>query len=271
MIIQFERAYKMYKKAVIFCLLCIPGLGNSAEAILVGEGEVLSSPDYVTLSIIVDSKCYPTPAEARKVNDDAARKIVDFLNTKIKNKDAYNTVVSNGGYTSAYQTYYKDKMLCQNTFQKQITIIFKTQDLKEFESLFNEIQTMVYKQFSSNAPAVVDAAISYVSMSDPLPGITTEFRSKLEQKALALAFADAKAKLYSLFDKNGIQNLKMTYATEISPDEAKPLLQSRAAVPMAMMATNKMEKRAPVQFEEQTINKTIFFKFTFDDIPLQAQ
>lgn len=245
-------------------------IGLCAEAIIIGEGHVLSSPDYIELSILIDSKCYATPNQARKVNDEAARKIVDFLNGKIKKKDNYNTVISTGGYTQPYQTYYQDKYFCQDTFQKQNNIIFRTQDLENFESLFDEIQNVVYKQLSRAAPNVIEASISSATMSSPVPGVSQELRATLEQKALNLAYQDATAKLSALLKNNKIQNLKLTKASEIPPTEPMPTFERRAA-PMALMAAggaaNKMEQ-APVQFDEQNIDKTIFFQFSFDDISL---
>ena len=258
----------MYKYWVPALLLSYFNISFAAEAILIGEGQVISSPDYVEMSIIVDSKCYPTPGDARKVNDEASRKIVDFLNTKIKKKDAYNIVVSTGGFTLPYQTYYQERYLCQNTFQKQNVIVFKTQDLKEFEGLFNEIQNVVYKQFDRTPPSVIESSISFVTMSDPTPGISIPLRSKLEQKALTLAYEDAKEKLFSLLGKNTIQNLKLVRASEISPEEPKPIFQARGAPMMMGARMEKNVEQAPVQFDEQNISKTIYFEFKFDDIVL---
>jgi uncharacterized protein YggE len=260
----------MNKWPVTALLISWVPIGFSAEAILTGQGQVLSAPDYVELTILVDSKCYGSVDEARKINDTATRKIVDFLNDKLEKKDTYNAVTSYGGYTLPYQTYYQDKYFCQDTFQKQNTIVFRTQNIKQFEGLFEEIQNMVYKQFPRNAPAVVESAISYVTMSNPTPGISTALRTALEQKAIALALHDATAKLSALMGTNKIQNLKISHVSELPPDEIKPFFREMA--PMAM-ASGRMEKSgnsAPVQFDEQNINKIIYFKFTFDDITLPA-
>ena len=259
----------MKKWPVAALLISWIPLSFGADALITGEGQVRSTPDFVELSIVIESKCYPTPGDARKFNDEAARKIVDFLNTKVKKKDIYNSVVSSGGYTLPYQTYYQDKVLCQNTFQKQNTIVFRTQDMKDFESLFNEIQNMVYDQFARSAPAVIEASLSFVTMSDPLPSISNELRSELEQKAIALAFIDAKSKLSALFGSK-IQNVKMIHASELPP-EPNPVYQ-REAAPMMMAGAHMAKKteNAPVQFEEQEIFKTIYFTFTFDDIAVPS-
>lgn len=257
----------MKKNIISVILISWMQISLGAEALLTGQGQVISSPDYVELNITIDSKCYPSPLDARKINDDAARKIVDFLNTKIKKKDLYNSVVSAGGYTLPYQTYYQDKYLCLNTFQKQNNITFRTQDLAHFETLFDEIQNTVYKQLQPNPPSVIESSISYVTMAAPVPGISTKLRAELEQKAMGLAYTDATEKLSALFGKK-VQNVKVIYASELPPDEPKPLFRQEVA-PMALMGA-RMEKSsaAPVQFEEQTINKIIYFKFNFDDVPI---
>ncbi|MBI2790944.1 MAG: SIMPL domain-containing protein [Gammaproteobacteria bacterium] len=259
----------MNKWSVTAILISWVSIGNAAEAMITGVGHVKSSPDYIELNILVDSKCYSTPSDARKINDEAARKIVDFLNSKIKKKDNYNTVISTGGYTQPYQTYYQDKYFCKDTFQKQNNIIFRTQDIDNFESLFDEIQNTVYKQISRFSPLLIESSISYATISSPVPGISQDLRSQLEQKALGLAFQDASAKLSALLKSNKIQNLKMVKASEIPPTEPMPFFQKRIA-PMEMMAGGggQGDSRVPVQFDEQDIDKTIYFQFTFDDISL---
>lgn len=263
---------KSIKKCTFFAILLSCSQSSfGAEAVLVGEGEVLGAPNTVTLTISVDSKCYSTPSDAREKNDQATRKIVDFLNTKIKKKDAYNAVVVNGGYTSNYQTYFRNEIYCSDTFQKQTGILFKTQELENFEELFNEIQNVVYKEFERNAPSVIQQTISYVSMSNPQPSISSERQSQLEQQAMGLAFTDAKNKLKSLFGAN-IQNLKMVRASEIPPDSPVPIYTHKSS-PMAMMAGGMAPQEAsaaPVQFDDLRVHKTIYFNFTFDDIALPA-
>lgn len=241
----------------------------AGEAVLSGQAYVLSEPDYVELYITVESKCYPTVIEATQINDESAKNIVDFLNTKLDKKDEYNKVVTNGGYTLPYQTYYQDKFFCQDTFQKTNNIIFRTQKLKGFEKLFNEIQNVVYKQLSHKMPSVVESAISYATISAPNPGISTPKRTELEQKAIRLAFNDAKGKLQSLFDDKKLTNFKLTHVSEFPPNEPRPHPMARAA-PMELMSAKGGNGGgdAPVEFDQQAINKTMYFTFTFDDLGL---
>lgn len=258
----------MYKPTMFLLLICGSQLTHAGEALIAGQGQVTSVPDYVEINITVDSKCYATPAEASKANDEAARKIVDFLNNKVKRKDQYNKVISNGGYTSPFQVYVHDKILCPNTFQKQNTITFRTQDLNNIESLFFDIQNTVYQQFKGSEPTVIDAPISYAVISNPVPSLSASLRAQLERKAIALAFADAQAKLRALFGTYPLHNVKVTQASEFSPDEPKPVFRSGNAPMMARAVSEKFAQRAPVQFEDQTFEKTIYFTFVFDDISL---
>lgn len=261
----------MNKKLCTALLLGWIPFSYAAEAVITGEGKVTSLPDYVELTITVDSLCYPSANDARMVNDEAARKIVDFLNAKIQKKDLYNTVISTGGFTVPYRYYYQDRFLCDNTFQKQNTIVFRTQDLKNFETLFDEIQNTVYQQFPRTPPAVIQSSISYVTMSMPMAGISNTLRSQLEQKALAMAFEDAKAKLAALFGKQKIQSVKVSHLSELPPDdEPKPRYAQEMAMGTAVMSARAAPKMdsAPVQFDQQEIQKTIYFTFTFDDVEL---
>lgn len=259
----------MYKQAACLAFSCFLSPTFAAEALLSGEGQVLTEPDYVEMIITVESKCYPTPEEASKQNDAAARKIVDFLNTKISQKDAYNRVVSQGGVTSSYQNYQRDKVLCQNTFQKQNHITFRTQAMHNFEILYNEIQSTVLKSFNQPYPDNIDNPISYVTISQPEPKVTPTQRAKLEQNAIALAYQDAKMKLFSLFDNNQIRKLKVIEVSEFPPEDTEPFHKQRG--PMMMKAEMGVAGgQAPVQFGEQPIHKTLFFKFQFEDIVINA-
>lgn len=253
-------------------LLSLSLLGAStsawaAQAVMSGQGRVLANPDYVELGIQVESKCYATPAAARKANDEAAKQIVDFLNTKTKKDNHYNKVVSLGGYTNPYQTYYQDKILCPNTFQKINNITFRTQEIANFEALFDEIQTKVYQLFTTEPRGMIENAVTYVSLSSPSPNISDEKRAQLEQEAMTMALGDAKAKLTSLLGADKVRNLKIIQVSELPPD--RPMLMDRAGgnAPMALMGV-RAEKSAPVpiQFDTEWITKTVYFTFGFDDL-----
>lgn len=256
------------KKYIVLILSLASFSCNAAEALLAGQGRVLSEPDYVSLSIQVQSKCYNTPQEAREANDKSARTIVDFLNKHVKEGGYYNKVITNGGYTNPFQVYHRNKILCENTFQKQNTIILRTQKVKDFEKLYDDIQKQVYSQFSSQPRGMIESSVTFVTMSAPSAGVSQKKRHALEQEAMTMALNDAKGKLKALFTGNQIQNLKVTEVSEmpIQP-QPRPMQRGYASdMPMAMAA--EKASPAPVQFDETWIQKQVYFRFSFDDVIL---
>ncbi len=253
-------------------LLSFSTVTMAAQAVMTGQGRVLASPDYVEVVIQVESKCYNKPADARAANDDAARKIVDFLNTKVKKDNHYNKVISLGGYTNPYQMYYQDKILCPNTFQKTNNITFRTQEIDNFEALFDEIQTQVYQLFTTEPRGMIESSVTYVTLSSPMPNLSDERRAQLEQQAMTMALGDAKGKLVALFGADKIQNLKIIQVSEMAPERPMPMYNARDNAPMAMMSA-RAEKSAPapVQFDTEWISKMVYFTFGFDDFVIEAK
>lgn len=248
-------------------LMLLPTLGWTAQAYIMGQGRVLSTPDYVELGIQVQSQCYSTPKEAREANDDAARKIVDFLNEKINGEGYYNKVISEGGFTQAYSTYHREKVLCQNTFQKNTQIRIRTQKMDQFESLFDSIQKEVYKHFETQPRGLVESSVTFVTLSSPNPQISSEHQQKLERDAMGLALNDAKAKLKVMFAEQPITNLKISEVSEIAPEAPRPMPYMKSS-PQMMAMDSAEGGSAPVQFDDQWIHKTVYFRFTFDDLDL---
>lgn len=254
-------------KEYLVLSLCLVSTGAmAAEAMLSGQGKVLSEPDYVSLNIQVQSKCYNTPKEAREANDKAARTVVDFLNKHVKEGGYYNKVITDGGYTNPFQVYHRDKILCENTFQKQNTITLRTQKIKEFEALYDDIQKEVYAQFSTQPRGMIESSVTFVTMSSPVPGISKEKHDALERQAMTMALNDAKGKLQALFSQVPVQNIKVIEVSEmpIQPPP-RPMQKSYGAEASMMMASDEAV-RAPVQFDETWIHKQVYFRFTFDDV-----
>ena len=245
----------------------IPALGYSAQASITGEGRVLSAPDYVELSINVQSSCYATPDAAREANDKAASEIVRYLNSKIKDNGFYNKVISEGGYTQTYQTYYRDKILCENTFQKNNNIRIRTQNVEQFSRLFDSIQKEVYKQFQTEPRSMIESSVTFVTLSAPTPRISSERQNKLEKEAMGKALVDAKSKLQGLFDGQVLNNLKIVDVSEYREETPRPIPMAQGA--RMMMSAGATEKvAAPVQFDDQWVVKTMYFRFAFDDVTI---
>ncbi len=241
----------------------------AGEALISGQGQVLSDPDFVTLSINVSSVCYNSPEEARTANDNAARKIVDYLNTTLDSKDFYNRVVATGGYTSGYQSYRNNQVYCKNTYQKNHRITYRTQKVEGFEATFDAIQKKVFAEFESTPKNYIEKQVTSVSMSNPNPGVSHIRRHQLESKALNLALKDAKGKLLAMFEPGQIKNLEIEEISELRPDSPTPFRQySGAPKAMAMRASADEAAPAPIQFDEQWVRKVMYFRFSFDDVKL---
>lgn len=257
------------KKYLALLLMVTSPSVFAASAMLSGIGRVLSEPDYVELSIQVQSKCYSTPKDARQANDDAARKIVDFLNKKIQGSESYyNKVITLGGYTSPFQVYHRNKILCENTFQKHNNITLRTQRVQDFEQLYDEIQKEVYSHFTMQPRGMIESSVTFVTMSQPSPRVSMERRQELEQKALTMALNDAKGKLTALFHEKPIENLKITEVSETAMASPPPVHYSPRSGGAEMMAMKADAAPAPVQFDEQWIHKQVYIRFSFEDVTI---
>lgn len=252
---------------IAFPLLLVATHTWAAEAVLSGQGKVLSAPDYVELNIQVQSLCYSSPDEARKVNDESARKIVSFLNTKVKGEGYYNKVITLGGYTQPYQSYQQNRIVCEGTFQKQNSITLRTQAVDDYEALYDEVQKEVYKNFSIQPRGVVESSTTFVTMSTPVPSVSEEKRRELEQQAMTMAFVDAKAKLQAIFTDKTITNLKVVEVNELPIQSAPPpQIYQKSQMRSMSLAAEAGGGAAPVQFDDQWIYKTVYFRFSFDDL-----
>ena len=251
-----------------WALLLVPTLSYGAQALIMGEGRVLSTPDYVELGIQVQSRCYSTPKEAREANDEAASKIIAYLNKQIQGEGFYNKVVSEGGYTQPYSTYHRNQVLCENTFQKNNNIRIRTQQVSDFQGLFDGIQKEVYKHFETQPRGLIESAVTFVTMSAPSPQVSTERKNQLERDAMSIALKDAQSKLQIMFAEQPIKNLKITEISELQPHQPPPMPMMRGVQMMSMDASSAEAAPAPVQFDDQWIHKVVYFRFSFDDVDL---
>jgi hypothetical protein len=258
-LLKYERSPTM-KKLLPALLLATAPICNAAEAVLTGQGKILTQPDYVELNISIHSKCFDTPKDAVNKNDSAAEKLVEYLNSKIDGEGHYNKVITRGGFTQPFQIHQRNKILCENTFQKQNNIILRTQNIKDFESLFQEIQSKAYNLFDKDPKNLIESETTYITMGQPTAKISEDKENTLEQKALNLALQNAKSKLKALFSDDEIQNLKIVHISELPPKTPMPEVRKHHA--RMMMAESS--HTAPVQFDDQWISRTLYFTFSFD-------
>jgi uncharacterized protein YggE len=231
----------------------------ASEVLLTGVGRVLSRPDYVEMTLQVQSLCYDTPEQAMQSSDKVASKLVAFLNQNINRNDYYNQVVSAGGFTGPYQDYSQNKV-CQNTFQKNHQITFRTKRVADFDKLFNLIQNEISQHFSQQPKSSIESAQTFVNLGLPQPLVSHEKRRTYEKEALSLAMADAQEKLESMPFSKPFRNLRILEVSEVNqapgpmPFASKALLQTGGG-------------GAPVQFEDIWIEKNLFVRYSFDDVP----
>lgn len=252
-------------KYVLLLILITPGLTHATKVELSGQGKVLSEPDYVELRLHINSQCYNTPQDAANANDKAAAKIVSYLNSKVKNDGYYNKVVSHGGYTQTFQSYHRNNIYCKDTFQKSNNIIFRTKDINNFANTFNAIQDKVLESFAKNPKNYIESEITFATISSPQPLISQDKQTELEQQAMSLALKNAKAKLTALFKGQSIDNFKITHISEQAAPIPSPIYNTRQKEMMlASDSAHGASYTAPVQFDSQWLNKTLYFTFEFE-------
>lgn len=252
------------KKTLYLCLALAPNVSFATQAMLSGQGQVLTEPDYVELNITVHAQCYDTPKAASQASDLAAKKVVDFLNAKNKGDGFYNKVVTQGGYTQPFRSYHRKQEYCKDTFQKQQTITFRTQQLTGFEKMYNEIQAKVNEQFNKTPISAVESEITHVTMSNPIPKISHLKRTELEQKAYGMALENVKAKLEALFKSETLQGVKIVQVSEQPINEPIPVPRAQYSKQMSVNQNMMQESaQAPVQFDQQWLSRTLYFTFEF--------
>lgn len=247
----------------------------ASEAYFVGTGTVSSTPDYVELSIYVNSECYKSTSLARQATDNVASEIVNFLKMRIKNTgDFKNKIITNGGYTQPFSKYINNqhgsRQVCLGTFQKRTTITIRTSDVANFSELFDEIQDLVYSSYKQSAPNV-DEPVNYVTLDAPQTRITRENNAILEKTALGLALKNAKERLFAAF---GCEPLRVEII-DMSETQASQTPQTHSYAPKMMRAMamdsggGQMEAAAPIEFDALLVSKNIYVKFSFIEKPCE--
>lgn len=253
----------MKKIPLALLLSTLPTSLIAAEAMIIGQGKVLAEPDYVELRMHVSSKCYNTPELAAKANDEVTQKIVEFLNDHLEGEGYYNKVISEGGFTQPYQSYQRNRVYCENTFQKNTQITFRTQEIKDFAELFNKIQNKVLKQYSLTPKNIIEAQITHVTLNQPDARISHIKQNELEKAAFKLALTNAKEKLNALFDSK-IDDVTIVNVSELPPKAPSPAPYARSRN-QTLQAHQAEAAVAPVQFDSEWVNQTLYFTFNFQE------
>jgi len=226
---------------------------------ILGNSEVSDSPDAVSFTITVHSQCYPSINEAREANDQISTELFSSLNQLFPQKDKNNQISTHGGYTKPYNISYRPRDSdnpCKDTFQKITHLTVKTSHLDNFENLFNQVQDLAYQK--SQPQKKISSAVSFTTMNQPNPQLSTEKYQALEKQAIALALENAKEKAEYLIKDQNIPALKM-----ISINESFP---NFSPTPMPHMAKSMMiaeSSHAPIQFQDSVISKQLSVVFEY--------
>lgn len=251
------------KKWIGLCLMSM-GLGNAyaGQITLVGHGEVFSPPDRVSFQVSISAQCYPTAKEASQAADQLASELFTALTQLFPKKENTQEVTTQGGYTQPfYATQVGQNTYCQNTFQKDTQIMIKTDQIDKFESLFNQVQDLVYAKYSVNQINPVTKARAFTQMSQPYASLSTEKQQDLEKEALKKALHNAQEKAKEILADLNITQFSPAEISEIGIQTPIPMMKRMPMREgMSLMAASV---EAPVSFGDSTLSKelTVIFEY----------
>src|SRR5437588_9457611 len=87
-----------------------------------GQAIIKSEHDYVAISIRIHTECAKSPRDAQVATDEVVEKISDYLHSFKTSDDKYFKIIVDGGFSSPYSRWFKDREVCRNTFQKVTAI-----------------------------------------------------------------------------------------------------------------------------------------------------
>lgn len=246
------------KKILIMLLSCYCSFALAAKIQVIGTGETSSEPDYVELSLSIQAQCYPSVSEASDAADKKAAELYQKLNVLFPQKDTYNHVTTQGGYTQPFYGVTQrnnGEVICQNTFQKTTQILITTTKMDEFSVLFNKVQDIAYQEPSAPTQEV-QTQISFVTLNQPMPKLSFSKTRQLEIKALQNALQNAKEKASHLTKNENAAALKLIEMYETTPGQPMPMMRTERAMFQA-------SAQAPVAFENSVIEKQILATFEY--------
>ncbi len=227
---------------------------------LVGEGRLSHAPQYIEVTINVQSECHATPLAASEATDAAAARIIKVARSVIDPSNAKDGVFSRGGFSRPFHRYVHSSLtVCKGTFQQQSTIVLKSSRVASFPSRFAQLQRMILAG-AMRKPADTRSAspITYATLSTPVPRLYFETRERLEQKALADALDNARKK-FQAAAKVACGNTRHRVArfVERSARSGRPIPYGRSTTSSATCAS-------ALAFDAIWINKLLDVYFDVD-------
>lgn len=182
-------------------------LNAGGTATMSGYSEISAAPDFVKVSITVNSECYATPLEAVEANRAAVSQIQSFLQSFIATNSNIDRIHTDGGMTSKYRRVNYDvdpaEVTCENTFKHHTDITFKTEDVENFSTTFAKVQQHVLSQYASSYTSD-KPFVTYATINNADTGICESTRKELKIQAQKDAMDDAIAKFATYARRCGI-------------------------------------------------------------------
>lgn len=251
---------------LIYCagLLAVSENVNKTLAEFSGQAIIKVPPDFISLSLTVKSECYVTPLDAQNATDEVVRKIDDYLKTLRQKDDAHFKIIVDGGYTTTFSRWHRNREYCRNTFQKNTQITIKMSAKKHFDQIFSDLQTFVLRQFEQDQFIEgSDVARTFVVVGLPNPELAVRHKRSLERKAYDIALRDAKENFKSAISSCEPHHPKIHAIREIgNVDTPRPMMSAR----FHMLAADATSEKtvAPVSFDDLEVVKSLLVTFEFD-------
>lgn len=259
----------MRRLSIVFWLiLCTSGHSEKQREPLAefsGEGLVKAPADFISLVITVHSDCQPSPTDAQSSTDLVVKKIDEYLR-KLKTKgDKHFKILVDGGFTTTYSRWHRNREVCRNTFQKNTNITLKMAARNDFDKIFSDIQNYVLAHFEQMGLDELELARTYVTVGLPNPEVTREHRLTLEREAIDLALRDAKANFKAAIKSCEPHRWKVHSIKEGGGIEPSPRpFHYLAKFARSGSVPAPMDTVAPVRFDLLEITKNLLVTFQFE-------
>lgn len=188
------------KKYALILFSTIGFAQQTPNVTVIGEGSITAIPDVITFSISVETEG-KTPSEAKKANDQAVRKIIDFLQSqKLSAKD--------------YQTNYID------LHKEKKYFLEKTTDEYFLARHRMTISLTDVKKYDDLIVGLLSAGITNIDSID----FGFLQKEKYMEQARINAIKDAKQKAETYAKASSVNLGKVLYITENYSDSFEPAL-----------------------------------------------
>lgn len=211
--------------AIASLALCATSI-FAGRATITGNASITDKPDYVEISVSVDSKCYATMDALNSAHDAYVAKLQNRFLGYFDTTNDFNKVSVNAGWASPYShTIYhrdgtNDEKVCQNTYQKHTSITIKSSDLAGFSELLSWIYGDVSEVFT-NASGDERTPSTLTTISSPSSKICEATRTAWRNKALASAREDAQAQFKAEFCGTGLSLEQVCIVSSAQPGSTR--------------------------------------------------